>query len=254
MKTIVKAILLSACLALAVGQASAKPGNGNSGNSSGNGGGNSGNGGGNGGNSGGNNGNGANPGPGASTASDVTLGGAAAGSYALVQHGEINPIQSTAGFDTQFSGAGTSVWTQAQTVESSNSNVLTLTDKLSSDSLTFSFTQASGGTSGTWSVTNTNAQNTTLDLVLSFHAGNNVGSFLFDNQSIAAGQTLNGDWQIQWLNNAGNSQSVPTFSNMAFYTGSVQFTSAVPEPSTYAMMLGGFGLMGFIARRRRRQA
>jgi PEP-CTERM motif len=28
-------------------------------------------------------------------------------------------------------------------------------------------------------------------------------------------------------------------------------TSAVPEPSTYAMMLGGLGLLAFMARRKR---
>ena len=34
----------------------------------------------------------------------------------------------------------------------------------------------------------------------------------------------------------------------------VTFTSAVPEPSVYALMLGGLGLIGFMARRRRMQA
>lgn len=37
-------------------------------------------------------------------------------------------------------------------------------------------------------------------------------------------------------------------------TGSVTFTTAVPEPDTYAMMLAGIGLLGFMARRRRRGA
>jgi hypothetical protein len=33
--------------------------------------------------------------------------------------------------------------------------------------------------------------------------------------------------------------------------GSVNFASPVPEPDTYALMLGGLGLLGFLARRRR---
>lgn len=226
MNAILKTLIL--CLSL-IGVAVHAKGNGNNGN----------------GNSG--NGNGPNPGPGLSSAGDVKLNSIAATQYALVQHQQINPIQSTAGFSTAFLvPSGTSSWTQAATVEGSS-----LTDKVASDYLSFSFAQASGGTSGTWSVTNTNTQSATLDLVLSFHAGDNVGSFLFNDQTIVGGQTLNGTWTIQWLNNAGAPDSIPTFSNMAFYTGPVQFTTPVPEPATYGMLLGGLGLIGLIARRRR---
>jgi len=37
------------------------------------------------------------------------------------------------------------------------------------------------------------------------------------------------------------------------FTGTLP-VAAVPEPETYAMLLGGLGLMGFIARRRKQAA
>ena len=36
-----------------------------------------------------------------------------------------------------------------------------------------------------------------------------------------------------------------------FEMDNLKFTAAVPEPQTYAMLLAGLGLMGFVARRRR---
>jgi hypothetical protein len=188
----------------------------------------------------------ANPGPGASSANDVTLSHHSADQFALVQGSQINPVNSTAGFASQFfgtTGVAASDWVLAGTVETSNNMVFS--DKVLGDQLTFSLAQAQSGTNGTWSITNSRNVNTVFDLVLSFHAGNNVGSFLFDHLTVGAGQTVTGDWLIQWLNNAGNANSVPTFSNVAFYT------APVPEPSTYAMMLGGLALMGYVARRRK---
>jgi hypothetical protein len=41
--------------------------------------------------------------------------------------------------------------------------------------------------------------------------------------------------------------------DMASYDGTLAITAAVPEPETYALMLAGFGAMGFIARRRNRK-
>lgn len=201
-----------------------------------------------------NGGQGPNFGPGASSAADATLNAKASDQFVLLQHQQINPITSTAGFATQFadkSGTAARAWTLADTVESGG-GALSFTDKLANDGLSFSFTEAASQTGGTWSVTNTSTKlDKTLDLALSFHAGDNVGSFLFNDRAIKAGQTLTGTWAIQWLENAAQPSSVPGFSNVAFYTGNVSQTNAVPEPETYAMLLGGLGLMGWIARRRK---
>lgn len=55
-----------------------------------------------------------------------------------------------------------------------------------------------------------------------------------------------GDFQYDLGN--GDYRTALTFST------SSKFSSAVPEPSTYAMMLTGFGIIGFMATRRRKQA
>jgi hypothetical protein len=60
------------------------------------------------------------------------------------------------------------------------------------------------------------------------------------------------------LNNAGSPYSIHidgvtlAHSSHASYAGTLDLVAIpVPEPETYAMMLAGLGLMGFIARRRR---
>lgn len=59
--------------------------------------------------------------------------------------------------------------------------------------------------------------------------------------------TYTGVKSIEWNNNGNNWL-------FAVETLTYQTTSAVPEPSTYALMLGGLGLVGFMATRRRKQA
>jgi hypothetical protein len=40
----------------------------------------------------------------------------------------------------------------------------------------------------------------------------------------------------------------------ASFGGAISMAAPVPEPETYGMMLGGLGLLGFLARRRKKQA
>jgi hypothetical protein len=39
--------------------------------------------------------------------------------------------------------------------------------------------------------------------------------------------------------------------NLPFYLDNIQITGAIPEPETYAMLLAGLGLLGFMARRKK---
>ncbi|AVR97342.1 PEP-CTERM sorting domain-containing protein [Pseudoduganella armeniaca] len=53
------------------------------------------------------------------------------------------------------------------------------------------------------------------------------------------GQTLDGTWQILWLNSGGN---VPDFSNVTMFGRDIVLTP-IPEPGAYAMLMAGLGLL-----------
>ena len=186
------------------------------------------------------------------TLDDVTLGGTTSAFWSdKLAYSGVNPVSgahgNTSGFANLFSSTvlGTSAWTLGAKVDK-DSSVEDLLAGNKSDNL--SFTWSSAGTTGTWSITNTSNKNVTLDLVSAIHASNSSTAFLFNDQQILAGQTLTGNWGVQWVNN-GN--QIPKFSNAGLFYRDVQYTAAVPEPETYAMLLAGLGMMGFMARRRK---
>ncbi len=85
-----------------------------------------------------------------------------------------------------------------------------------------------------------------------------VGLFTGADLAIAAGITGNGDQTVGKFWNFTALNSDDYFNRVVFSSGSNAFETdnhavlaAVPEPETYAMMLAGLGLMGFVSRRRK---
>ena len=58
----------------------------------------------------------------------------------------------------------------------------------------------------------------------------------------------NGTWKYTqtWTNASNSADTITSFKDFT--------VAAIPEPETYAMMLAGLGLMGFVARRRKQKA
>ncbi|QYF92652.1 PEP-CTERM sorting domain-containing protein [Massilia sp. PAMC28688] len=156
------------------------------------------------------------------------------------------------GFDGAFDAYGDGAWQKmAKVTQAGDAYPLTYeaSDFLGKFSFTFTLVD---GKNGTWSITNTDLLNDlTLDLVFAMHVGGGSGAWLFDDQFIASGQTLQGTWVQNMVN--GRQQRVTDFSNLTFFgrdlVPSIPIVD-VPEPATFATLALGFGLMG-LARRRR---
>jgi hypothetical protein len=170
---------------------------------------------------------------GASQTSDVTFAGLASSACVIASNNaQSGPSGDTSGFDGTFGGG----WSLLGKLPPTSG-----TSTLNGVNFAWGFTGTGTGP-GTWTLTAD--QNVTLDLVFAMHASNNTGSFLFSDLSLVAGQT--GTWQIDWVNNGDQN---PAYSNLTLFARDI--TTAVPEPETYALMLAGIGMMGFMAKRRR---
>jgi len=125
---------------------------------------------------------------------------------------------------------------------------------------------ATGVVLGDISVTQTFAGQTLAAQTGAFN-GDGTGNFLF---GIACTTCGNGNLgitsnlvfsvanatiaELTAANNLGNIFVADIFNPQTGNTGPVDVTGVIPEPETYAMLLAGLGLMGFVARRRRRNA
>ncbi|UMR31028.1 PEP-CTERM sorting domain-containing protein [Massilia sp. MB5] len=187
---------------------------------------------------------------GAASLDDVTLGGNATAYWAdaLNYYGS-NPGSDASSFAAAFAGYGNGgAWSLMGTAQGNSFSV-------ANSAFNYSFSKNAGNQSGTWSITNLSAAQVVLDLAFSMHTGDAGTAFLFDNQAIGAGQTLQGSWKIEWLNNA---DKIPNFSNMNLFgrdlsggagAGAAAAITAVPEPATWAMLLTGLCGIGLTLQR-----
>lgn len=115
-----------------------------------------------------------------------------------------------------------------------------------------------GGKSGTWSLSAFDTSGLDglnvpmeLDLVVVLKASNRYAAYFFDDMVLDGSNA--GTWSIGFTNHGGQ---IPGLSYFGLYVRVDEdggIPSAIPEAKTYAMMLVGLGLVGFMARRRARR-
>lgn len=115
---------------------------------------------------------------------------------------------------------------------------------------------ASTGTAGSWTLSAFDSNGpayanlpATMDFVGVLKASNGFAAYYFDDVVVSAGNS--GTWTIEFTNKGGQT---PDLSHLSLYTrvdAGGGIPAAIPEARTYAMMLVGLGLVGFMARRAR---
>lgn len=132
---------------------------------------------------------------------------------------------------------------------------LDATDGGSADFMGLKFTvAATPSVSGSWTLTATDTNGAaalnlpaSLDFAIGLKAGNEYALWGFDD--IVADGTDSGVFSIVFTNAGGNR---PNLSHLIVFGresdgGTI---TAIPEPRTYAMLLAGLGLVGFVVRRK----
>ncbi|WP_229415709.1 PEP-CTERM sorting domain-containing protein [Pseudoduganella armeniaca] len=173
------------------------------------------------------------------SSADATLAGSPADAFVFVSgwNPHAGRDGNSSGLAPAFDPYGSEAWTLLDKYDHRS-------DFRNLGQLRFAFSETTT-TTGLWSVTNTSATTgVTLDLAFAMHAGSPGAAWLFDDQVILPGQTLDGTWEVRWTNRAG---VPPDFASLALFGRDVVL-APVPEPGAVGMLLAGLGVL-FLRRR-----
>jgi hypothetical protein len=199
---------------------------------------------------------------------DSTLAASTSTNFSSVMKGlstQLSALHATAGTSVDFSNNDHQV-----TFNGTGVNGVLVFDLTALDTKIFSSTTTDisfnlGGASTV--IFNTNDKS--LNLMANFDQAKSLGSKLIWNfagadTSVSVGRTFGGQVLVadgSFSNIGGANVEGGVFAKSLVQRGEIHLQSftgaipaAVPEPETYAMLLGGLGLVGFIARRRKQAA
>ena len=160
----------------------------------------------------------------------------------------------------QLQGADSTKWTASFNFDTSRAASVTISTSVRYNGVPITFTRPNSTTVETASLTNTGPTFMTLNNQGGFYLGNlggfPIGFSVFGPQlfsgTTSAPTFLTGTFGLSDISR--NRTTDPLTVNYTLTVSDITNNGAVPEPASWAMMVGGFGLLGAAMRRRRATA